>query len=34
MLTDGKPIGYIQAYQIGDHDEYAKALQVHSDAVG
>src|SRR5258708_5300557 len=34
MLTDGAPIGYIQAYQIGDHDEYAKALQVHPNAVG
>ena len=34
MLADGIPIGYIQAYRIGDHDEYAKALQVHPEAVG
>src|SRR6266568_3438048 len=34
MWADGTSIGYIQAYQIGDHDEYGRALQVHSDAVG
>ena len=34
MLLDNASIGYIQAYWIGDHDEYALALQVDADSVG
>src|SRR5262249_7750269 len=29
-----KPIGYIQAYWIGDHNEYARALQVGPGSAG
>ena len=34
MEFDGAPIGYIQAYWIGDHVEYAQALQVEPRSVG
>jgi len=34
MLTDGNPIGYIQAYRIGEQDEYARAVQVDPRSVG
>jgi len=32
MLADGKPMGYIQCYRIGDHPEYAAEIDHDDDA--
>jgi aminoglycoside 6'-N-acetyltransferase len=34
ILLGGRPIGYIQTYQIADYPEYAEALDVEEGAAG
>jgi RimJ/RimL family protein N-acetyltransferase len=34
ILLDGVPVGYLQAYMVKDHPEYARAVQVEDGAAG
>jgi RimJ/RimL family protein N-acetyltransferase len=34
MIVDGTPVGFIQAYMIADHPEYAAQVAVDADAAG
>lgn len=33
IVIDGQPVGFIQAYRIGDHPDYQRQLDIDPDAV-